>query len=247
MRTRRIAVNVSLVVVFGLFLAVSSPAQTKTLRLHSFEPGERAPREADGEVVKAHATHGAHAFKVTNPGRVSGLSLSVGFHGGAVVYVNGRELCRGYVSASAGARLAEPYPREVYIDGSGKLISVRGNTSVKDKETVRRIGENLARLRGATDAKGRALEVIEIEQPRWRNLANGWRMSLSYTNFYIANGGIVMPAFEDAQDAKAFEVMTKAFPDRQIIQIPALDIVPGGGCIHCITQQQPAGDPLPAG
>jgi agmatine deiminase len=107
------------------------------------------------------------------------------------------------------------------------------------------LNENLARLRAASDAKGRALEIIEIEQPRRRVLENGWRMSLSYTNFYIANGGIVMPAFEDPQDAKAFEIVSKAFPDRKVIQIPALDIAYGGGCIHCITQQQPAGEPLP--
>ena len=108
------------------------------------------------------------------------------------------------------------------------------------------LSENVARLKAASDAKGRAFEIIEIEQPRRRMLDNGWRMSLSYTNFYIANGGIVMPAFEDPQDTKAFEVMTKAFSDRQVVQIPALDIVRGGGGIHCITQQQPAGEALPA-
>jgi agmatine deiminase len=105
------------------------------------------------------------------------------------------------------------------------------------------LADNLARLRAAKDAAGRNLEVIPIEQPRRREMEDGRRLALSYINFYIANGGIVMPAFEDPQDRHAFDAIQKAFPDRQVVQIPATEIVFGGGGIHCITQQQPAGEP----
>lgn len=107
------------------------------------------------------------------------------------------------------------------------------------------LADNIARLRDATDAQGRTLEVVEIEQPRARRLPDGRRMALSYINFYIANGGVVMPAFEDPQDDRAFDALSRAFPDREIVQVPALDIVRGGGGIHCITQQQPVGTPAP--
>jgi agmatine deiminase len=106
--------------------------------------------------------------------------------------------------------------------------------------------DNLARLRGATDAQGRTLEVIEIEQPRPRYFADGRRMALSYINFYVANDAVIVPAFEDPQDARAFEIISRAFPGREGVQVPALDIVYGGGGIHCITQQQPVGPPAPA-
>ncbi|HEY0836278.1 MAG TPA: agmatine deiminase family protein [Azospirillum sp.] len=99
--------------------------------------------------------------------------------------------------------------------------------------------DNLDRLKRARDARGRALEVIEVRQPARRD-RNGVRLTLSYTNLYIANGGVVMPAFEDFADDEAFRTVRRAFPDREVIQIPALDIVRGGGGIHCITQQQPA-------
>lgn len=99
--------------------------------------------------------------------------------------------------------------------------------------------DNLDRLKRARDAQGRELEVIPVRQPARRD-ENGVRLTLSYTNLYIANGGIVMPAFEDPADDEAFRVMRRAFPDREVVQIPALDIVRGGGGIHCITQQQPA-------
>lgn len=97
----------------------------------------------------------------------------------------------------------------------------------------------LTRLDAATDAEGRDFQVLALPAgPVMRH--RGVRLSLSYVNFYIANGGIVMPAFGDeARDARAAEVMAEAFPGREIVQVPALDIFVGGGGIHCITQQQP--------
>jgi len=102
------------------------------------------------------------------------------------------------------------------------------------------LSDNLARLRAARDAKGRELEVIEVQQPAPGHDDAGRRLAKSYVNFYIANDGIVMPGFEDGKDHAAFEIVTKCFADRNVCQIPVLDIVHGGGGIHCITQQEPA-------
>jgi agmatine deiminase len=99
--------------------------------------------------------------------------------------------------------------------------------------------DNLDRLRAATDAKGRALEVIEVAQPARGEDDDGKRLGKSYVNFYIANGGVVMPSFEDGKDSAARDTIAACFPDREVRQVPALDIVHGDGGIHCITQQQP--------
>ena len=99
--------------------------------------------------------------------------------------------------------------------------------------------DNLVRLRAATDAKGRELEVIEMAQPARGEDENGRRLGKSYVNFYIANGGVVMPSFEDGKDAAARDTVATCFPGREVRQVPVLDIVHGGGGIHCITQQQP--------
>ncbi len=99
--------------------------------------------------------------------------------------------------------------------------------------------DNLVRLRAATDAKGRELEVIEMAQPAHGEDDNGRRLGKSYVNFYIANGGVVMPSFEDGKDAAARDTVATCFPGREVRQVPVLDIVHGGGGIHCITQQQP--------
>jgi agmatine deiminase len=64
-------------------------------------------------------------------------------------------------------------------------------------------------------------------------------LQASYVNFYLANGAVIMPGFGDQNDEPARLILAQCFPDRDVLQIDALDIVQGGGGIHCITQQEP--------
>ncbi|MEZ5647448.1 MAG: agmatine deiminase family protein [Alphaproteobacteria bacterium] len=100
---------------------------------------------------------------------------------------------------------------------------------------------NIDYLEKTKDAKGRAFDIIRLLQPPCRIGQNGRRLALSYINFYFANGGIILPSFDDATDAAAYQKLQRACPDRQIVQVPAQAIVEGGGGIHCITQQMPRG------
>ena len=94
-------------------------------------------------------------------------------------------------------------------------------------------------LRETRDARGRKLDVIALEQPEVIYRGEQ-RLSQSYINFYIANDGVVMPAFGDRRrDEQARGVIAELFPHRKIVQIPARELAYGGGNIHCITQQQP--------
>lgn len=99
--------------------------------------------------------------------------------------------------------------------------------------------DNLHRLRTIKDANGRNLEVIEIEQPNRQDHPELGRLTLSYINFYLANGGIVMPIFADPADEIAQTTLQQLFPQRRIITLNTIDLIHGGGNIHCITQQQP--------
>ncbi len=102
------------------------------------------------------------------------------------------------------------------------------------------VAEAMRRLRSARDAQGRALEIVELPQPQTQR--EDWRgrlLATSYVNFYLVDGGVVMPSFEDANDEAARAIVADCFPGRDIVQIDALDIVQGGGGIHCITQQEP--------
>lgn len=117
--------------------------------------------------------------------------------------------------------------------------------------------EALARLGQMRDARGRKLVVHKLHQPAPVLISaeeaagvdpvegtlprrEGDRLAASYVNFYIGNGVVVMPAFDDPMDAEAQATLGDLFPTRQIIAVPGREILLGGGNIHCITQQQPS-------
>src|ERR1700756_4734619 len=101
--------------------------------------------------------------------------------------------------------------------------------------------DNIARLKAASDAKGRALEVVEVEQPRARQGEGGRRLPLSYTSLYLANGAAVVPAFEDPQDSRAYELYAKLFVGREIVQVPAEELAFAGAGLRAVTLAQPSG------
>jgi agmatine deiminase len=118
------------------------------------------------------------------------------------------------------------------------------------------------RLIRAVDARGRALQVHRIHQPaplyiteaeaRGVDVALGTkprragdRMPATYVNFYVGQGIVVVPAFDDPQDARARAAIQGLFPDRRAIAVPAREILLGGGGIHCITLQEPLGRRAP--
>lgn len=113
-------------------------------------------------------------------------------------------------------------------------------------------------LEQAVDAKGRRIKVHKLPIPKPVTITGeecegldlcegeptrtpGERLAASYVNFYIANKNIVMPGFHDPADEKAKAILQELFPNREVIQIYARDILIGGGNIHCITQQIPMG------
>ncbi len=114
-----------------------------------------------------------------------------------------------------------------------------------------------ARLAAARDAHGRPLEIHHIHQPNPLFITReesegvkavegtlpreeGLRLAGSYINFYIVNGGVIVPTFDDPHDTAALDSLQALFPERKVVGIPAREILLGGGNIHCITQQQPA-------
>ncbi len=119
---------------------------------------------------------------------------------------------------------------------------------------------DLEYLEKETDAKGRSIVVHKLPIPEHpvlvteEDLANyefeegedfrevGERLAASYVNFYFINGATLVPQFggdNEESDERALDILSELCPDREIIGIPARDILLGGGNIHCITQQIP--------
>lgn len=104
---------------------------------------------------------------------------------------------------------------------------------------------NLEVLRAQRDAAGAAYRVVPLPLPERRMEHLGRRLAPSYANFYVGNGFVVVPQFDDARDEQALEVLRPLFPGRQVIGSSAVALITGGGAFHCVTQQQPAGAVAP--
>ncbi|HWZ83925.1 MAG TPA: agmatine deiminase family protein [Terriglobales bacterium] len=97
---------------------------------------------------------------------------------------------------------------------------------------------NLGRLKAARTADGRKLEIVELPMPR-PVIFEGRRLPASYANFYIANGAVLVPVFNDPNDRVALNTLAELFPASEIIPIYSGDLIWGFGALHCMTQQQP--------
>ncbi|NNG16166.1 MAG: agmatine deiminase family protein, partial [Gemmatimonadales bacterium] len=106
-------------------------------------------------------------------------------------------------------------------------------------ENFEALQENLRRLERMTDQAGRPLRVVPLPMPP-PVYYEGERLPASYANFYIANGVVLVPAYEAARDEVARQVLQSLFPARRVILIESRDLVWGLGSFHCVTQQWPA-------
>ena len=104
-----------------------------------------------------------------------------------------------------------------------------------------KLNENIEILNTSVDSHKQRLKVIPIEMSYKRFIPNSNEPS-SYINFYMSNNSIIMPAFNDKKfDYKAQNIIKAALPKRKVIALNTIDVLMGGGNIHCITQQQPRG------
>jgi agmatine deiminase len=108
-----------------------------------------------------------------------------------------------------------------------------------DAENHMRSVENLDRLMLAGGERG-TLKIVKLPFPRAVEMS-GERLPASYANFYVANGVVVVPTFNDPSDRIALNTLAGLFPDRHVVGIHAVDLVWGFGTLHCLTQQQPTG------
>jgi agmatine deiminase len=99
--------------------------------------------------------------------------------------------------------------------------------------------DNRRRLKAARDQDGKSLNIVELPMPR-PIVFEGRRLPASYANFYIANGVVLVPVFNDPNDRIALNILAELFPTRSVVPIYSGDLIWGLGTMHCMTQQQPA-------
>ena len=122
-----------------------------------------------------------------------------------------------------------------FVDPRTVVTVVEPRTDDPNHEPLR---ENLERLHAAGDQDGQPLRVVELPMPR-PVLFEGQRLPASYANFYIANGTVLVPTFNDPADRVALDTLAGVFPGREVVGIYCGDLVLGLGTLHCLSQQQP--------
>ncbi|QEL17190.1 agmatine deiminase family protein [Limnoglobus roseus] len=123
-----------------------------------------------------------------------------------------------------------------HIDDLARFTSTNTIVTVVEKneadENFAPLQENLERL------KATKLTIVPLPMPS-PVIFRKQRIPASYANFYIANGVVIVPTFNDPQDRHALGTLAELFPDRDVVGIHCVDLVWGLGTLHCMTQQEP--------
>jgi agmatine deiminase len=123
-----------------------------------------------------------------------------------------------------------------FVSPDTVVTAVESDPGEDNYEALR---ENIRRLRSATDENGQPLAIVDLPMPA-PVIFEDQRLPASYANFYIANGIVLVPVFNDPNDRIVLDIFADLFPDRDVVGIYCGDLVWGFGTIHCMTQQQPA-------
>ena len=119
-----------------------------------------------------------------------------------------------------------------------KTVVLINETNRKDAN-YRPLAENWERIQDLRLEDGSRPEVVSLPMPAPLYFA-GNRLPASYANFYITNGAVLVPTFNDPNDRVALGILGELFKDRPVVGLHAVDLVVGRGTVHCLTQQQPA-------
>jgi len=132
-----------------------------------------------------------------------------------------------------------------HVDDLCRFVSPRRVVLCREKDSsdvnYRALEDNRERVEGFRLEDGSRPDVVFLPMPAPLTF-QGRRLPASYANFYIANGGVVVPTFNDPVDRQALGILSELFPGRTVTGIHAVDLVLGRGTLHCLTQQQPAPD-----
>lgn len=80
------------------------------------------------------------------------------------------------------------------------------------------------------------LKIIPMELPKNEKFKREL-LPATYVNFLITNHKVLIPIYNDQNDALAINTMKELFPTREVVGINCLELIKQGGSLHCITMQ----------
>ncbi len=117
-------------------------------------------------------------------------------------------ILQNWLGVSRVAWLPEAHPGDALQTDVRMLAAFMASGAVAVTDTTTPTTEYLARTR---NAQGKPFDIVRLPAPPM----------LSYTNFLVMNGGVLMPSFDAASDARAADILAEHFPGRIIAPVPA--------------------------
>lgn len=109
----------------------------------------------------------------------------------------------------------------------------------KSDENYEILQENVKELRKMRLLDGKPLDIIELPMPK-PVIFEDQVLPASYANYYLCNKYLILPTYrDDVNDQKAFDILQKAHPEREVVALDSTDIIWGLGSFHCLSQQEP--------
>lgn len=138
---------------------------------------------------------------------------------------------------------------DMHVDGFARF-SPDGNSIITMSENDLYYWElsrdDIKKLYNAQNANGEKFSYIELPLTQ-NNVTTTYGKNLgikgSYVNYYITNGLVLVPIYNDPNDELALQIIKGIYTDRKVVGILAQNIYAEGGMIHCVTQQQPVSSP----
>lgn len=128
-----------------------------------------------------------------------------------------------------------------HIDDLARFVNESTIVCVRETNpndpNYRPLEENHERLAGMTDAKGKRFTIVSLPMPS-PIYFRGQLLPASYANFYIANGVVIVPTFNDPKDRIALGILADHFPNREVVGLFCGDLILGLGTLHCLSQQE---------
>jgi agmatine deiminase len=230
-----------------------------------FEPVSMITNKADIEEVKQLCGPDIHVFEaeiddgwfrdsgpsflISHKGEIAGVNWVFNGYGNKYTHENDAKIAKTILNREGIKCFDCPLVTEggaIHVDGLACFIrpgtvmaSVTPNKNHPDYDVLQ---ENLEILKNSTDAKGRPLKILEVNNPS-QFTEEGMIFTGLYLNHYIANGAVILPLSGFTEDdAEALKLFKREFPNHEVVQVPSQIVWFGGGNVHCITQQQPRSD-----
>lgn len=131
---------------------------------------------------------------------------------------------------------------DCHIDGLVKFVNDHTMLTIKEDDffdLYEGIKESdYEKIHGAVNAQGKPYNIVEL--PLTKNNIPGLDYKGNYINFYVANNVVLVPIYDDPNDAVALDIIGKLYPNKKVVGIEVANLYQHGGMIHCVTQQQPA-------